>query len=226
MPAKVATVDTTRTGPATSPCSTTPTAPRATSSRPRALRRDRVESGRGCRHPARQRAAAARDPDRHRGPQRRARPRARGRLGLRRRLRIQVVAKEGDRHLRLPSSETRMVRAGCRATVGALSNSEHQNVKIGKAGRRHKGKPPADAGRRDEPGRPPARRGRGAPHARRTSGDPVGEADARLPAPTGKGSDAKIIRGRRRGKRRGKLMGRSTKKGPFVDERLMRRISR
>ena len=43
--------------------------------------------------------------------------------------------------LRLPSSEMRMVRAECRATVGALSNAEHQNVKIGKAGRnRHKGK--------------------------------------------------------------------------------------
>ena len=34
-----------------------------------------VESGRARRHPARQRAAAALDPDRHRGPQRRARPR-------------------------------------------------------------------------------------------------------------------------------------------------------
>ena len=36
--------------------------------------------------------------------------------------------------LRLPSSEMRMVRAECRATVGTLSNAEHQNVKIGKAG--------------------------------------------------------------------------------------------
>ena len=49
--------------------------------------------------------------------------------------------------LRLPSSETRMVRADCRATVGALSNAEHQNVKLGKAGRaRHKGRRPQTRG--------------------------------------------------------------------------------
>ena len=49
--------------------------------------------------------------------------------------------------LRLPSSEMRMVRGECRATVGTLSNAEHQNVKIGKAGRnRHKGKRPQTRG--------------------------------------------------------------------------------
>src|SRR3954469_10529190 len=54
---------------------------------------------------------------------------------------IQVAAKEGDYiTLRLPSSEMRMVRGECRATVGSLSNPEHQNIKVGKAGRnRHKG---------------------------------------------------------------------------------------
>ena len=43
----------------------------------------------------------------------------------------------------------------------------------------------------------------------------------------GKRSDAMIVRGRRRGKKRGRgrtEMGRSTKKGPFVEERLMGRI--
>ena len=45
---------------------------------------------------------------------------------------IQVVAKEGNTvSLRLPSGEVRMVRRECRATVGTLSNSEHQNVKVG-----------------------------------------------------------------------------------------------
>ena len=40
-----------------------------------------------------------------------------------------------------------MVRADCRATVGALSNAEHQNVKLGKAGRaRHKGRRPQTRG--------------------------------------------------------------------------------
>ena len=61
---------------------------------------------------------------------------------------IQVVAKEGPMvSLRLPSSEVRMVRGECRATVGALSNTEHQNIKVGKAGRnRHKGKRPQTRG--------------------------------------------------------------------------------
>ena len=58
-----------------------------------------------------------------------------GKLGRSAGSSVQVVAKEGDRvTLRLPSSEMRMVRAECRATIGTLSNSEHQNVVVGKAG--------------------------------------------------------------------------------------------
>src|SRR5215472_14682203 len=49
---------------------------------------------------------------------------------------VQLLAKEGDRvTLRLPSGETRMVRGDCRATVGTIGNTDHQNIKIGKAGR-------------------------------------------------------------------------------------------
>jgi large subunit ribosomal protein L2 len=71
-----------------------------------------------------------------------------GRLGRAAGTSIQVVAKEGQMvSLRLPSSEVRMVRAECRATVGPLSNPEHQNIKLGKAGRsRHKGKRPQTRG--------------------------------------------------------------------------------
>jgi large subunit ribosomal protein L2 len=48
----------------------------------------------------------------------------------------QLMAKEGDHvHLRLPSGEIRMVRRECYATVGQLSNIEHENISIGKAGR-------------------------------------------------------------------------------------------
>ncbi len=47
-----------------------------------------------------------------------------------------LMAREGDWALiRLPSGEVRKVHADCRATVGGLSNSEHGNMKIGKAGR-------------------------------------------------------------------------------------------
>jgi len=49
----------------------------------------------------------------------------------------QLMAKEGEYVLlRLPSGETRRVRGECMATVGQIGNLDHQNVKLGKAGRR------------------------------------------------------------------------------------------
>ena len=53
----------------------------------------------------------------------------------------QLMAKEGDyATLRLPSGEMRYVRIECRATIGTLSNTTHDIVNIGKAGRkRHMG---------------------------------------------------------------------------------------
>jgi large subunit ribosomal protein L2 len=48
----------------------------------------------------------------------------------------QLVAKEGSlAQLRLPSGEVRMVSLNCRATIGQVSNVDHENVVIGKAGR-------------------------------------------------------------------------------------------
>ena len=48
----------------------------------------------------------------------------------------QLLAKEGDwSQLRLPSGEVRMVHLNCRATIGQVGNSEHANIKLGKAGR-------------------------------------------------------------------------------------------
>ena len=56
----------------------------------------------------------------------------------------QLLAKEGDfATIRLPSGEVRRVRADCMATVGQVSNLDHENQKIGKAGRaRHLGRRP------------------------------------------------------------------------------------
>src|SRR5215212_3145918 len=53
----------------------------------------------------------------------------------------QIVAREGALvTLRLPSGERRRVRGECRATVGVVGNQSHQNVRLGKAGRkRHLG---------------------------------------------------------------------------------------
>src|SRR3954469_2678987 len=60
-----------------------------------------------------------------------------GQLGRSAGVGIQLMAKEGDMAtLRLPSGEMRLVRADCRATVGVIGNADHQNVKIGKAGRK------------------------------------------------------------------------------------------
>jgi len=53
----------------------------------------------------------------------------------------QLMAKEGNyATLRLPSGEMRKVRMECRATIGEVGNLDHENIKIGKAGRkRHMG---------------------------------------------------------------------------------------
>ena len=128
-----------------------------------------------------------------------------GKLGRSAGTAIQVVAKEGPLvSLRLPSSEVRMVRGECRATVGTLSNAEHQNVKVGKAGRnRHKGKRPQTRGVAMNPVDHP----HGGGEAHHTPG---GHPVTPWGKPTlgyrtrkkGKRSDALIVRGRRRGKRK------------------------
>ena len=54
----------------------------------------------------------------------------------------QLMAKEGDIYaqVRLPSGEVRLIRQDCKATIGVVGNSEHQNESIGTAGRkRHRG---------------------------------------------------------------------------------------
>ena len=60
----------------------------------------------------------------------------------------QLMAKEGKyAHVRLPSGEMRLVLARCRATIGTIGNTDHGNIKLGKAGRkRHMGIRPAVRG--------------------------------------------------------------------------------
>jgi large subunit ribosomal protein L2 len=49
---------------------------------------------------------------------------------------VQVMGREGDyARLKMPSSEVRMVHINCRATIGQASNTDHENITIGKAGR-------------------------------------------------------------------------------------------
>jgi len=60
----------------------------------------------------------------------------------------QLMAKEGKyAQVRLPSGEVRMVSVNCRAMIGEIGNAEHENVKLGKAGKtRHKGVRPTVRG--------------------------------------------------------------------------------
>ena len=60
----------------------------------------------------------------------------------------QVLAKEGNyAQIRMPSSEIRKIHLDCYATVGQVSNADHQNISIGKAGRnRWKGRRPTVRG--------------------------------------------------------------------------------
>ena len=53
----------------------------------------------------------------------------------------QLMAKEGgDAQIRMPSGEVRIVRTNCYASIGQVGNIEHENINIGKAGRkRHMG---------------------------------------------------------------------------------------
>src|ERR671936_975408 len=126
-----------------------------------------------------------------------------GQLGRSAGTSIQLMAKEGGRAtLRLPSGEMRMVRAECRATVGVIGNADHQNVKVGKAGRRrHMGVRPQTRGTAMNPVDHPHGGGEGSTTPGRHPVTPWG-------VPTlgyrtrkkGKKSDNMIVRGRRRGK--------------------------
>ena len=60
----------------------------------------------------------------------------------------QLMAKEnGDAQIRMPSGEVRIVRTNCMAVIGQVDNIDHENVQIGKAGRkRHMGVRPTVRG--------------------------------------------------------------------------------
>ncbi|MGH2841716.1 MAG: 50S ribosomal protein L2 [Solirubrobacteraceae bacterium] len=118
---------------------------------------------------------------------------------------IQLMARDGGMAtLRLPSGETRLVRDECRGTIGTIGNADHQNVKIGKAGRkRHMGVRPQTRGTAMNPVDHPHGGGEGSTTPGRHPVTPWG-------VPTlgyrtrkkNKDSDRYIVRGRKRGKKR------------------------
>lgn len=116
----------------------------------------------------------------------------------------QVLAKEGDYvTLRLPSSEMRIVRKECMATIGQVGNVEHANVKLGKAGRkRWRGWRPAVRGSAMTP--------RDHPHGGGEGRSPVGMPGPKSPwgwrtlgkkTRRNKSTDKYIVRRRRSGRR-------------------------
>jgi large subunit ribosomal protein L2 len=117
---------------------------------------------------------------------------------------IQLVAKEaGTATLRLDSGEMRLVSADCRATIGAVGNTDHQNITVGKAGRsRHLGKRPQTRGVAMNPVDHPHGGGEGSTTAGRHPVTPWGKPTLGYRTrKKNKTSDRYIVRGRRRGKK-------------------------
>ena len=126
-----------------------------------------------------------------------------GQMGRSAGVEIQLVAKEGERAtLRLPSGEMRQVPVDCRASIGAIGNSDHQNIDIGKAGRsRHKGKRPQTRGTAMNPVDHPHGGGEGSTTPGRHPVTPWGVPTLGYPTrKKRKPSDRWIVRRRKRGK--------------------------
>ena len=116
---------------------------------------------------------------------------------------VQLVAKDGDfATLRMPSTEMRRVLIDCRATVGEVGNSEHELIKIGKAGRnRWKGKRPQTRGVAMNPVDHPLGGGEGRTSGGRPAVSPWGKPEGRTRNKK-KASQQLIVRRRRTSKGR------------------------
>jgi large subunit ribosomal protein L2 len=112
---------------------------------------------------------------------------------------VQLVAKEGEfATLRLPSTEMRRVLIDCRATVGEVGNSEHELVKIGKAGRnRWKGVRPQTRGVAMNPVDHPLGGGEGRTSGGRPPVSPWGKPEGVRTRNTNKPSQKLLVRRRR-----------------------------
>jgi len=111
----------------------------------------------------------------------------------------QLLAKEGKfATLRLPSGEMRLVYLGCRATIGVVSNLDHSNVTLGKAGRkRWMGKRPHVRGVVMSPRDHPHGGGEGkSPVGRKSPVSPTGKPTLGRKTRTRRPSDKFIVRRR------------------------------
>jgi large subunit ribosomal protein L2 len=114
----------------------------------------------------------------------------------------QVMAKEGDFvTLRLPSTEVRMVRRECMATIGQLGNTDHELQVIGKAGaNRWRGRRPKVRGVAMNPVDHPLGGGEGKTSGGRPPVSPWGKPEGVKTRKRKKQTNKYIVRGRKRGK--------------------------
>jgi large subunit ribosomal protein L2 len=114
----------------------------------------------------------------------------------------QVVAKEGHYvTLRLRSTEMRMVRGECLATVGEVGNAEHELISVGKAGKsRWLGRMPRVRGVAMNPVDHPLGGGEGKSSGGRPPTSPWGKVEGKKTRHKKKSSTRLIVRGRKRGK--------------------------
>lgn len=112
----------------------------------------------------------------------------------------QIIAKEGEYVLlRLPSGEMRNVHGNCKATIGAVSNPEHANIEIGKAGRnRWKGIRPHNRGVSKNPVDHPMGGGQGKTAGGRAPCSRTGVKAKGLKTRNNKRTDKFIVRRRQR----------------------------
>jgi large subunit ribosomal protein L2 len=115
---------------------------------------------------------------------------------------VQVMAKEGDYvTFRLPSSEMRMVRSACMATIGQVGNADHSKQSVGKAGaNRWRGKRPKVRGVAMNPVDHPLGGGEGKSSGGRHPVSPWGKAEGVKTRRAKKASSKFIVRGRKRGR--------------------------
>jgi len=114
----------------------------------------------------------------------------------------QVVAKEGNHvTLRLRSTEMRMVRGECFATIGEVGNAEHELQSVGKAGKtRWLGRRPRVRGVAMNPVDHPLGGGEGKTSGGRPPVSPWGKPEGKKTRNKKKASTKLIVRGRKRGK--------------------------
>ena len=138
---------------------------------------------------------------------------------------VQLVAKEGYyASVKMPSGEIRLINIECLATIGQVGNIDHENVSIGKAGRsRWLGKRPHVRGVAMNPVDHPLGGGEGKTSGGRHPVTPWGkptkgyktrqqQAHATGSSSSGGRSSDRVT------------MGRSLKKGPFIDLHLLEKV--